>query len=150
MNLTATLCNAFNFTKLNPKREFSRLKPFLLVTDIGFIVYWTITAAHLIPPSWAFKDYTNPILVAWNWSFFPLDMLISLTGLTSLWLFQRTRVGWRELALVSMALTVTAGLNAVAFWTIRGDFDVSWWLPNLYLVLYPLYFIPRFIQTHGN
>jgi Family of unknown function (DUF5360) len=30
---------------------------------------------------------------------------------------------------------------ALAFWTIRRDFDMSWWLPNLYLLLYPIYYI---------
>ena len=45
------------------------LKPFFWFTDIAFIVYWLITALHLIPPEFLFQDYTNPILRAWNWSF---------------------------------------------------------------------------------
>ena len=47
------------------------LKPFFLVVDIGFIAYWCITALHLTPVELAFKDYANPILSAWNWSFLP-------------------------------------------------------------------------------
>jgi hypothetical protein len=31
-------------------------------------------------------------------------------------------------------------------WLIRDDFDVTWWLPNLYLMLYPLFFIPKVIR----
>ncbi|MEH7559065.1 DUF5360 family protein, partial [Priestia megaterium] len=42
------------------------LKPFFLVTDIGFIIYWIVTYFELIPKSVAFKDYDNPIVTAWN------------------------------------------------------------------------------------
>jgi hypothetical protein len=99
------------------------LRPFFLVTDIGFVVYWLATAFKLILPEYAFSDYANPIVVAWNWSFLPLDLLISATGLTSVWLFSRGRTGWRELALLSLALTIASGLNAIAFWAIRGELD---------------------------
>jgi len=37
--------------------------------------------AHVIPESYLFKDYDNPILQAWNWSFLPLDLCISFTDL---------------------------------------------------------------------
>jgi hypothetical protein len=119
------------------------LKPFFWITDLGFVAYWTITALHLLPREWLFQDYTNPILTAWNWSFLPLDLLISATGLTALYLHRLRREAWRGWALVSLALTMSSGLNAIAFWTIRGDFDPAWWLPNLYLLLYPLLFIPQ-------
>lgn len=46
------------------------------------------------------------------------------------------------LAIVSEVIGST-GLNAITFWVIRGKFDWTWWLPNLYLMLYPLFFIPR-------
>ena len=65
------------------------LKFFFLITDIGFILYWLITLLHLIPPEYLFQDYTNPILTAWNWSFLPLDLFVSATGLTSLFLYRR-------------------------------------------------------------
>lgn len=123
------------------------LRPFFLVIDIGFIAYWLATALKLIPPEWAFSNYANPIVVAWNWSFLPLDLLISATGLTSVWLFTRGCTGWREWALLSLALTVASGLNAIAFWAIRGEFDWLWWLPNLYLMLYPLAFIPKLLRS---
>ena len=48
---------------------------------------------------------------------------------------------WRNLALVSLTLTSCSGLMAVCFWTFRGDFDPGWWLPNLFLLIYPLWFI---------
>lgn len=122
------------------------LQPFFLITDLGFLLYWSLTLFHLIPLEWAYSDYTNPILVAWNWSFFPLDMLISATGLYAVFRFHQNQ-SWQVWALVSLALTIPAGLNAVAFWPIRGEFDPAWWIPNLYLVLYPLFFIPRLLGS---
>jgi putative acetyltransferase len=112
----------------------------LLLTDLGFIAYWAITAAGVLPAAWLFKDYDNPILIAWNWSFAPLDLLASASGLTALVYARRGAPSWRPLALLSLALTVCAGLLALSFWTLRGDFDVAWWLPNIYLMLWPLFF----------
>jgi len=86
------------------------LKPFFLVTDIGFILYWIVTYFHIIPESMAFKDYNNPIMVHWNWSFFPLDILISITGLGSLYLYRKKRPSWKPLALISLVLTFCSGL----------------------------------------
>jgi len=56
------------------------LKTVFLVTDIGFIVYWFITFFHLIPERVAFKDYDNPIIIAWNWSFFSVRYFYSYNG----------------------------------------------------------------------
>ncbi|WP_106766698.1 Loki-CTERM sorting domain-containing protein [Paenibacillus faecalis] len=117
------------------------LKPFFLVTDIGFIIYWIVTYFKIIPESWAFKDYNNPILVDWNWSFFPLDILISITGLSSLYLYKKKRSSWQSWALISLVLTFCSGLQAIAFWAFAGDFDVFWWGFNLYLLIYPLFFL---------
>ncbi len=122
------------------------LKPFFWFADLGFIVYWLITALHLIPAQYLFQDYTNPILTAWNWSFLPLDLAISLSGLSALWAFRQKLELWKSLALISLVLTFTSGLNAIAFWVIRGDFDLTWWIPNLYLMLYPLFFLPKFLK----
>jgi hypothetical protein len=47
-----------------------QLKKFFLLTDVGFILYWLITILNIIPEKYLFKDYKNPLLVAWNWSFF--------------------------------------------------------------------------------
>jgi hypothetical protein len=32
---------------------------------------------------------------------------------------------------VSLVLMTASGLMAIAFWTLRGDFSVAWWIPNL-------------------
>lgn len=123
------------------------LRPFFLIVDIGFIFYWMITAAQVIPGEFLFPDYNDPLLVTWNWSFLPLDLFISATGLASIYLHKRRSPVWRSLALVSLVLTFTSGLQAVAFWAIQGWFDLSWWLPNLFLLVYPLFFIPRMVRV---
>ena len=123
------------------------LKPFFLVVDVGFILYWTVTLLHLIPETYLFKDYEDPILVAWNWSFLPLDLFVSATGLGSLVLLRQGDPAWRSFALISLVLTFCSGLQALAFWTLRADFDPVWWLPNGFLLLYPLFFIPKVLDT---
>jgi len=126
------------------------LKPFFLVTDIGFILYWIVTYFHIIPDSWAFKDYNNPIMIDWNWSFFPLDILISITGLTSLYLYKQNNLTWRPMALISLVLTFCSGLQAIAFWAFANDFDIYWWGFNLYLMIYPLFFLKTIIRNYNT
>ena len=126
------------------------LKYYFWVVDIGFILYWLITLLGIIPNAYLFKDYHNPILVAWNWSFLPLDLFISVTGLSSLWLWKKNNSMWRPIALISLVLTSCSGLQAIAFWVLRSDFDISWWLPNLFLLVYPLFFIPGLIRTESE
>ncbi|MGI6187453.1 MAG: DUF5360 family protein, partial [Brevibacillus sp.] len=50
------------------------------------------------------------------------------------------------LALISLVLTSCSGLQAISFWLFKGDFDPVWWIPNLYLLIYPLFFLPRFFR----
>lgn len=120
---------------------------FFLVVDISFILYFSATAMGLIPIEYAYSDYTDPILVSWNWSFFPLDMVSSLTGLSSIYLHRKGRAAWKSIALISLVLTFCSGLMAISYWAIRLEFDPVWWIPNLALMLYPLFFIPRFIKV---
>jgi hypothetical protein len=42
-----------------------------------------------------------------------------------------------------LTLTSTAGGMALAFWAISGDVELSWWLPNAYLLLFPM---PLFVH----
>ena len=119
----------------------------MLLTDVGFIAYWVITVLHLVPPSYLFKDYADPLVVAWNWSFLPLDLLISATGLASLWLQRRGDRRWAAWTLVSLVLTSCSGLMALAFWTLRRDFDPTWWVPNAVLLVYPIVFVRRVVAA---
>ncbi|GAA2208978.1 hypothetical protein GCM10009850_044360 [Nonomuraea monospora] len=106
----------------------------MLITDVALLLYWVVVFAGLIPPELAYQDYTNPILTDWNASFVLLDLAASLTGLATLCATSSAR----PLMTVSLTLTSTAGLQAVAFWALRGDFTLAWWLPNLFLLLFPL------------
>jgi hypothetical protein len=123
----------------------NRLKWYFWATDLGFLFYWTLSFLGLIPKEYMYQDYTDANLVAWNLSFFPLDLLISITGLTSLYAYHRKNSRWRAWALISLVLTFCSGLQAIAFWLFKGDFDPIWWIPNLYLLIYPLCFLPRFL-----
>ena len=123
----------------------------MLFTDIGMLLYWAITAAMAlklldIPGDWLFKDYHDPRVIAWNWSFFPLDILLSVTGLAALRMESAGHPNWRIMAAISLTLTFCAGLMAIAYWLIVQDFDPSWWIPNLFLMLWPLPFLFRLMR----
>lgn len=118
-----------------------------MVVDSGFILYWTITALGVLPREWLYKDYTDPLLVAWNWSFLPLDLAISATGYSALWLRRRASPRWRAWAVASLAFTSASGFQAISFWVLRSDFDPWWWAPNLFLLVYPWFFLPRLADS---
>jgi hypothetical protein len=113
------------------------------IVDIAFIIYWVITYFHLLTPELLYKDYTNQILVDWNWSFFPIDMLISLSGLSSIRLFKNKSKEWVLFALGSLFLTMCSGLMAISFWVYHHDFDLGWWIPNLFLLVYPIFYLKK-------
>ena len=124
----------------------------MLITDIGMLLYWAVTiliAAKVlnIPGEWLFKDYDDPRVMAWNWSFFPLDIALSLTGLKALRLEKQANDAWRVWAVVSLTLTVCAGLMAISYWIFVRDFDAAWWLPNLFILIWPLPFIFNLAKT---
>ena len=123
-----------------------KLRPFFLIVDLGFILYWGITAFHVIPARYLYQNYADPLLVAWNWSFFPLDMAVAATGLASVRQWRKNDSRWEKLALLSLALTSASGLQAVAFWAWRREFDPAWWVPNLFLMVYPWFFIPGLVK----
>ena len=123
------------------------LKIVLIVTDSSFIHYWGLTGSMAfglvtVPPEWLFSDYTDPNIVAWNWSFMPLDLLASPTGLIALRASQLGKI-WRDETLISLALTFCAGFTALSFWIFQGSFDAGWWAPNLFLMLWPLFMLPQ-------
>ncbi len=123
----------------------------MLFTDIGMLLYWAITAAMAlkllnVPGELLFKDYHDPRVMAWNWSFFPLDILLSITGLIALRMESSENENWKVMAAVSLTLTFCAGLMAIAYWLIVQDFDPSWWIPNLFLMLWPLPFLYNLLR----
>lgn len=50
-------------------------------------------------------------------------------------------------ALISLVLTFCSGLQAIAFWVFSKNFDITLWAINLYLIIYPLFFIRTFIAA---
>ncbi len=117
------------------------LKWFFAIVDVAFIAYWICTGFHLLPPQYVYRDYLNPILVAWNWSFLPLDTAIVFTGICATILHTKSDSRWAVAAIISLSLTFSSGLQALAFWTCYKDFDALWWAPNMFLVFYPAFFL---------
>ncbi|MGH1470362.1 MAG: DUF5360 family protein [Cellvibrionaceae bacterium] len=131
------------------------LTAFLLIVDIQMLLYWFSSLVRLLWPSTLpnenlYNDYYNPIMIAWNWSFFPMDMVLSITGLWSVYLLRRKNQNWRLLAVFSLALTFCAGLMAVSFWAIRLEFDLVWWGFNLAYILGAIWFIPQLMAKENN
>ncbi|MGC0422023.1 DUF5360 family protein [Embleya sp. AB8] len=126
---------------------FTRIS--MTVADVGFLVYWAVTLFALIPAEYAYKDYDDPVMSDWNYSFVLLDLAASVTGLAALRLRRRAGNG-EPLMLISLVLTATAGLQAIVFWALRGDFAVEWWLPNLFLLLFPLPAITLLVRRIGE
>lgn len=123
----------------------------LTITDWLFIAYWTVSGLDRfglirVPQDLLYANAHDPRVVAWNWSFFPLDIAFSVIGLAAVAASRRDRPVWRPLALISLILTMVAGGMAVAYWTLLGEFDPAWFLPNLALLLWPLIFLPRLIR----
>ena len=125
----------------------------MFFTDIGMLAYWAVTALMALglialPPEWLFKDYDDPRVIAWNWSFLPIDLAFSVTGL---WALHRERTGqsdWKIWAAISLTLTFCAGIMAISYWTLTGEFDPAWWAPNLFLMLWPLPFLFRLSRAN--
>lgn len=130
------------------------LKYFILVTDILFMTYWTFAALMLvglvdIPQEYMYANYGDARVIAWNWSFFPLDILFSIFGF---WAVKKARDDepiWKPLAIVSLVLTMTAGGMAIGYWIILSEYDPSWFIPNLLLFLWPIFFLPKLIRATG-
>ena len=110
----------------------------LTVTEIGMLAYWVFATLVVlgiitVDPALMYSDYQNPVIVAWNWSFFPIDVLFAVLGLLGRFgnLSGRNQ---QVLSTVSLSLMFCAGLMAVSFWAIRGFFDPFWWGVNLWLM----------------
>lgn len=115
--------------------------------DIGFIVYWSVIVFRLIPAEAMFDGYEIPEVQAWNWSFLPLDILASLTGILG---NTSTRLNRLSLLTISLVLTSVAGGMAIGFWAFKGDFELAWWLPNLILFLFPLFPLARIVSGRNS
>ena len=115
-------------------------KTTMLITDLGFLGYWIATALGAISVG------TDPLLRQWNWSFLGLDLAAIGLGLAGLALGPRSRTA-PQLLVVSLALTAAAGLMALNFYVVRGDYEPMWWIPNLWLLLFPLVALPALLRS---
>jgi hypothetical protein len=61
-------------------------------------------------------------------------------------LYRKGRATWRSWAVMSLVATSCSGLQAISFWVLRADYDLAWWAPNLFLLLYPWLFLPRLLR----
>ena len=124
----------------------------ITVTDVAFLLYWSLAALSQfeilhIPPEWMYANYEQPDVIAWNWSFLPMDLAFSVFGLRAVAAARRGDPVWRSLAIVSLTLTIAAGGMAVSYWVILGEFNPSWFLSNLLLVIWPLFFMRRLLSN---
>jgi hypothetical protein len=132
--------------EVQPASMGKSLRLALSITDIVFLAYWLVSALHLagvlpIPADWLYADVEDPRVVAWNWSFLPLDLAFSLTGLAAIRCARHGNSLWKPLALISLVLTMVAGGMAVGYWTLLREFDPFWFLPNLALLIWPVFFL---------
>ena len=131
------------------------LKMLLAITDILFITYWLVALAMVmglvsIPPELMYSNYEDVRVIAWNWSFFPLDIVFSIMGLLAIRANRNGKEIWKAYAIVSLVLTMTAGGMAVSYWTLLLEFDLSWFLPNLALLIWPMFFLPGLMGGKGE
>ena len=122
-------------------------KTLLLLTDAGMLLYWLVVfldALSLIAlnPEYMYSDYQNPLMVAWNLSFLPIDVAFALSGLVAL-LYPLSQKAQETLITISLTLMFCAGVMALSFWLILEDFNLFWWGVNLWLMALPIAVIVR-------
>lgn len=117
------------------KQVLSRpVKLTLVLTDAGLLLYWVAIILALMPDEMKFRDYSNSIVQAWNWSFFPLDLLASASVFLGVFLIGRRPRIADMVVMVGLTLTFCAGFMAISFWAFSGDFDLFWWSSNSWLM----------------
>jgi hypothetical protein len=127
----------------------------LSATDLSFLAYWSLSGLAQsgvlhIPSVYMYAHYDQAQVIAWNWSFLPLDLAFSICGLAAVALARRGQLIWRPLALLSLTFTMAAGGMAIAYWAIQGEFEPQWFLPNLALVVWPMIFLPSLVCGLGD
>ncbi len=125
----------------------------LTITEVGMLAYWvfaTFVVLNLITvdPALMYSDYQNRVIVAWNWSFFPLDVLFAVLGLIGRF-GNQTRQNKQIVSTISLSLMFCAGLMAVSFWALRGFFDPFWWGVNLWLMGLSAMFLWRKLKVEN-
>ena len=129
-------------------------KLLLTLTEGGMILYWIFASlvaldVLMVAPEYMYSDYTNPTMVAWNWSFLPIDALFAVAGLYGR--FGKTGgLGRNILSTFSQSLMLCAGVMAISFWIVVGSFDPFWWSMNLWLVALASWALLKTYRTRGR
>lgn len=115
----------------------------LTITEIGMLVYWLfagLVAIGLIvvQPQLMYADYTDSAVIAWNWSFLPIDVLFAISGLSARYLPLNSLLA-SKLEVFSLSLMFCAGLMAISYWVIVQFYDNLWWGLNIWLMVLPVY-----------
>ncbi len=132
----------------------SLLKWLLTITEVGMLTYWgfatlVVLEVVVVPPEVMYADYQNPLVVAWNWSFLPLDVLFATLGVVAR--FVSLRPGKQEmLSTISLSLMFCAGLMAISFWALQGSFDLLWWGVNVWLIALSLTGLARQLMVRDD
>ena len=129
------------------------LRYFLITADIAMLAYWLISALACLavitlPQAAMYDGYGTPHIDSWNWSFAPLDIAFSIVGLMAIRADRDGDHRWVGLAIVSLCLTMCAGGMAISYWALAQEFSLSWWVPNLALLLLPMVWLPGLIGTN--
>ena len=64
------------------------LNTLLTATELGMLLYWVLAVVMAlglvnVPEDWMYSKHDDPLVVAWNWSFLPIDVLFAATGLVA-------------------------------------------------------------------
>lgn len=123
------------------------LRWYLLSVDISFIIYWGAALLDLFPGEMLFNNYHDDVITAWNWSFFPIDIIASFIGLSSIYIYKKNvnRHLAMQLANISLSMIFCAGMMALSFWVLTEDYSISWWVANLYLAIPSAGFLYKFM-----
>jgi hypothetical protein len=131
------------------------LKLGLTITDLAFLIYWVFAGLDVsgvlsLPADWLYPNAHDPRVVAWNWSFFPLDIAFSVTGLWAVRASQQGKPIWRPLALISLILTIVAGGMACSYWLLIREIDPVWFGMNLVLMVWPMLFVRGLVKAMAH
>lgn len=135
--------------------EIGQMKLLLTITEIGMLAYWVFaalvaTALLSVSTDLLYADASNPLIIAWNWSFLPIDIMFALCGLLGRFA-PLTKQRGMVLSVVSLALMFCAGAMAISFWALQGWFDAAWWGMNLWLIVLSSFGLTMaFFTKNGN
>lgn len=119
------------------KKEYRMQKIATTVTEIAMLLYWVLAGVLAldlikIDPALMYSDYQNPRVVAWNWSFFPIDVAFAISGLAARFWITSGSLRYK-LEITAAVLMICAGGMAISYWSITGEFDLTWWAMNIWL-----------------